>query len=213
LNTGPIIEPVALSEAKLHCRIDSDDDDVYLVSLIRLARRHIEDTCNIALIEQTWDWYLDTFPLPSIYSDTKYHAWSWQGYSEGVLYLPLNPLISVTHIKYVDTDGVNQTWDAANYTVDTTARVARIYPAYNVTWPTSVRDYPKAINIQFVAGYADSAQSPREYADNVPQELKHAILLLVGHLYKHRELTETQSLSDVPWTVDQLITPYRNWSF
>ena len=202
-----------MTDAKLHCRIDSDTDDAYLVSLVRLARRHIEDTCNLALISQTLDWYLDCFPSDILYTDSWPYSWERGGHYDGVLYVPKNPLISVTYIKYTDTDGVEQTWGASNYTVDTSSRVGRIYPAYNGTWPSSVRDYPKAVNIRFVCGYSDSGASPRDLSDNVPQELKQAILLLVGHLYKHRELTETMSLSDVPWTVDQLIAPYRNWSF
>lgn len=210
LATGPAIEPVSLTDAKLHCRIDDDTDDAYLVSLVRLARRHIEDTCNLALISQTWDWYLDCFPSSYLYTD---NLWDYGGYQEGVLCFPKNPAISVTYIKYTDTDGAEQTWSSANYTVDTSSRVGRIYPVYNGTWPTDVRDYPKAVNIRFVCGYSDSGASPRDLSDNVPQELKQAILLLIGHLYKHRELTETTTLTDVPWTVDQLIAPYRNWKF
>ena len=213
LATGPAIEPVKLSDAKTHCRIDADTDDIYLVSLIRLARRHIEDICNIALISQTWDWYLDKFPSSYLYTDA---LWDVGGYTEGVLFLPINPLISVSYIKYTDTDGVEQTWNSANYTVDTSSRVGRIYPVYSGTWPTSVRDYPKAVNIRFITGYSDSGASPRDLSDNVPDELKQAILLLTAHLYRYREPVETTArgtFSDIPWTVDQLIAPYRNWKF
>lgn len=212
--TAPVVEPVTLAEAKLHSRVDTTADDDYITALIVAARRSIEDMTNLALVEQTWDWVLDAFPrgeaLPAPQGTWEFYS----AYTEGMFYLPKNPLISVTSIKYIDTSSVEQTWGAGNYTVDTASRVARIYPVYNGEYPTDVRDYPKAVTVRFVTGYQHSGASPEDFTDKVPQQLKQAILLLTGHFYKHREMTEpVVALSEVPWTVRALVAPFKNWSF
>lgn len=219
--TPPTAEPVTRAEAKSHCRIDGTDDDDYVDLLIKVARRHIETTTNRALVAQTWDWVLDNFPnntfSSSYYTDNLRSMWvggldSWDyidAYSKGILLLPKNPLISVTSIKYVDTSSVEQTWSSASYTVDTGPRVGRIYPVYNGEWPVDVRQYPKAVTIRFVCGYEDSAASPVDVADNVPAELKQAILLIVCNLYERGCSTD----KDIPEVISALITEYRNWKF
>jgi len=187
-----------LTDAKLHCRVDTDDDDTYIDALIETARKHVEVITNRSLVTQTWDWYFDRFPV----SPT---AW---------IVVPRPPLQSVTYIKYTDTSSVEQTWSSASYDVDTDSLEGRIYPVYNGDWPTDVRDHPKACVVRFVAGYADSGASPQELADNVPTPLKQAIMLLVGHLYENRESTsQGLAITDVPMGFDALIAPYRVFRF
>lgn len=199
LATAPTVEPVTLAEAKTHARVDTSDDDTYISNLIQIARQYVEQITNRALITQTWDWYLDGFPFSS------YDA----------LIVPKPPLQSVTHIKYTDSiDGTLQTWSSASYDVDTDSRQGRIYPVYQGDWPTDVRDHPKAVIIRFVAGYADSGASPIDLADNVPVEIKQAILLLVGHLYENREATsQNLNITDVPMGFDALLASHRIYRF
>jgi len=198
LATAPAAEPVTLAEAKTHCRVDTADDNTYLTTLITVARKHVESVTNRALVTQTWDWYFDDFPVSPL---------SW-------IEVPKPPLQSVTHVKYTDSDSVLQTWSSASYDVDTDSLQGRIYPVYNGDWPTGVRDHPKACTVRFVAGYADSGASPIDLADNVPVELKQAILLLIGHLYENRESTsQAVVIMDVPMGFDALVAPYRVFRF
>lgn len=45
-------EPVEINEAKNYLRVDIDEDDGYITSLITSARQHIETISNISLIEK-----------------------------------------------------------------------------------------------------------------------------------------------------------------
>jgi hypothetical protein len=62
LIAGPGEEPVALAEAKAWCRIDSDDEDALVATLIAAARLHVEALTGRALVTQTWRLVLDHPP-------------------------------------------------------------------------------------------------------------------------------------------------------
>jgi uncharacterized phiE125 gp8 family phage protein len=159
----PAVEPITLEEAKLHLRIENDDthEDSLIYALIAAACRHCENFLGRALITQTWDFYADSFPLDGC----------------SYLELPYPPLASVATVKYKDTAGTLQTWDAANYIVDTISEPGRIALAYGVLWP-STYDEIQAVQIRFVAGYG--------LAGSVPQQIKNAILLKLTDLYENR---------------------------
>jgi uncharacterized phiE125 gp8 family phage protein len=72
------------------------------------------------------------------------------------------------------------------------------------TLPALAQD-PDAIAIRFVAGYGA--------ADAVPSELKSAILLMVGDLFRFPETAALTASSAIPMTptVDRLITPFRRF--
>jgi uncharacterized phiE125 gp8 family phage protein len=187
LTTAPLTEPVSLDDAKLHLRVDIDTDDTLINALIIAARQHIENVLNRSLITQTWDLWLDEFP------------------GDDYIELPKPPLSSVSSLKYYDTSDTVATWAAANYFVDTKSEPGRLCLAYGITWPTTtLRDF-NGVDITFVAGYGA--------ATAVPKPIKQAMLLLIGHLYEHREAVTTGQITTVPMAVDALIYPYRNWSF
>ena len=164
VQTPVATEPLSLVEAKLHCRVDVTDDDALLTALITAARQHAESFTHRALAPQTWDLKLDAFPCGG-----------WQA----PIVLPMPPTTAVTSIGYVDTAGVSQTWSAANYTTEfpsgEMAAPARIVPIYGVTWPQTQRVI-NAVTVRFVAGYTTT-----------PEAVKHAMKLLIGHWYAHRE--------------------------
>lgn len=49
--------------------------------------------------------------------------------------------------------------------------------------------------------------------DSIPKSIKHAILLLIGELYKNRELTTENSVNELPFTINYLLTNYKNYSY
>lgn len=183
--TPPAREPVSLSEAKAHCRIFGTDDDGLISGYIIAARTKIERSYNLALMTQTWDMTLPGWP------DTCGH-----------FLLGLSPVQSVTSVKYYDTSNVQQTLPAATYDFDGAQEPARLTLSFNYTWPiTFNRLAPVAI--RFVAGYGDQPGA-------VPEPIRLAILLMVGHFYENREAVLVgQTAADLPLGVDALLSPYR----
>jgi len=182
---APAAEPVTLTEAKSHLRVDISDDDTLIEGLITAARDMIEKMARRALITQTWRYSLD----------------GWPGGDE--IRLPRPPLQSVASIVYKESDGTSNSWDTAAYIVDSDSEPGRVVLAYGESWP-SVTLYPAApIQITFVAGYGD--------ADDVPETWKQAIKLLVAHWYENREAIQMEKMGEIPFAVESLVGLDRNW--
>jgi uncharacterized phiE125 gp8 family phage protein len=115
----------------------------------------------------------------------------------------------VDSVEYVDRDGATQTWTA--YQTDLNVAPAILLPAADGTWSGVQSDNPTAVTITFTAGYApDDSQSPTDPAGNVPQGLKHAIMLLVGHWFEHRlSVGREGDAASMPQAVHFLCAPYR----
>lgn len=192
LVTGPTSDPVSLAEAKAHCRIDHSDDDGLLAGYILAARQLVERDTSRALMEQTWRAFFDR---------------CWPSYFDGRCYrpgivLPMPPLVSVVSISYVDTVGVTQTLGSDQYRVARFGHRGLIEPAYGVTWPP-VRPQLDAITVEFVAGYGSNP-------GDIPEPIRQALLLLIGHFYEHREAVNVGSaVNEMPFAVDALLGPYR----
>ena len=200
LVTGPTVEPVSTAEAKSHLRVDSSDDDTLIAALVTAARQHLDGRdgwLNRALVTQTWDLHLAAFPDAT------------RGNPAAAIRVPLPPLQSVTSISYIDAAGATQTLAGAGYTVSGVGALGpgAIEPSYGNSWPAT-RDVPEAVTVRFVAGYA-SGESPED-ASAVPQPVKQAILLLVGHWYANREAVNVGNIvSELPMAVEALLAPYR----
>jgi len=180
LKTAPAVEPVTLAEVKQHLGItqlsDITRDDVITARIIS-ARRWAEQHCRRAFITQTWTLYADHFqPALDLLAD----------------------LQSVTSVKYIDGDGAQQTLAADQTKIDTVN--SRLYPAYNVSWPSS-RVQVNAIEIEHISGYG--------VASYVPQDIKEAILFVVGHWENYQSSIEgAVRISTIPYAVTQLLAPY-----
>lgn len=182
--TPPAAEPVLLADAKTHLRVTGSDDDAYITGLIAAARAWAEVWLQRALITQTLELVLDAFPCQEIR-------------------LPVNPVQSITSIKYIDEAGVEQTLTGGNYKTDIASIVARIMPAYGLTWPIP-RVEINAVTVRFIAGYGAAGT-------NVPQAINQAILLIVGEMYARREISIAGApIAEVPFAAQALLTPYRN---
>lgn len=177
--TPPAAEPISLSEAKLHCRVDGDAEDALITALIVAARGMAENQTGRALVTQQWKQTFDAFPVAAIALDK-------------------SPLASVQSVKYYDAAGVLQTLAGSAYTVHTSGLAGLVAPAAGTAWP-GTQDRPEAVEIAFTAGYGNAAA--------VPQEIKQWMLLQIGHWYARRE-SAGETMDALPF-VDALLDPYR----
>lgn len=183
LLSGPAAEPLELDDVKAHLRIDGDDEDALLGSLITTSRSHVETAMGLALITQTWRWQADCWP---------------QG---GVVELMTRPVQSVEQIALRDGEGTQTVVDASVYSVDTSGQTGRVAPR-DGAWPEPGK-HLSGIEIDFTAGFGDAGT-------DVPEPIRQALRLLVAHWYEVRNPVHIgQMASRVPDTVSELLMPYR----
>jgi uncharacterized phiE125 gp8 family phage protein len=194
---GPYQEPVTLTQAKAHCRVDDSNSDTLITSLIVAARETAENYTERTLCQRTYKLVMDRFPF----------------FTNEPILLRYPPIIRVDHVKYESSGSPSGqlTWDAAEYAVDTESEPGRIRPLPTESYPSDVQDQLNAVEIQYVAGYRPKEEgSPTDYADAIPQAIKQAILLIVGHLFEHREdVVIGAQPFEMPMASQHLLHPYR----
>lgn len=200
---GPASEPVTLAEAKLHARIDIDDDDDLVTALITTARQWVEQTTGRCLMTQQWKLTLDNWPA-SIRDE-----W-WDGVRDGPITtleanwvdLRKSPVVSIDEVSKREEDGVEVVWDASNYYQSMQPNgFARLTRKRGVIWPIVIYRVAGAIQIKFTCGYGSNAS-------DVPFPIRQAIKMLVAHWYETRE-PNIERGAPVPFTVTAALAPYR----
>jgi uncharacterized phiE125 gp8 family phage protein len=181
LATAPASEPLTLAEAKAHLRVDATDENDLITALIVAAREYCEGYLHRKLITQAWDWTLCDFPA--------------------CFQFPFLPVSAVTSIKYYDTANALQTLSSSYYQVDLNTTPARIHLAYGYAWP-STYERSDAVVVRFAVGYANAAA--------VPQSIKQAMYLLIGHWFRSREAANVgASVTEIPMGGQALLFPLR----
>lgn len=180
LTTAPTTTPVDLVLAKAQCRVEHDDDDAFIQSLIGAATRHIERILGRAIMPQVWLLELT----------------AWQD----MVVLPVEPVRSVA-VTYTDAAGDEQTLDAASYTLSSWPSMATEWRFVLGEQRPELDDVVYPVRYTIGAGYED--------ADAVPEDLKIAVQMLVGHWYLHREAVASGAMTEVPLGVSALVAPYR----
>lgn len=189
--TQPATEPITLAEVKTQLGIKTADtlSDATITRRIKEARLFAEKYCQRAIITQTQEVRQDCFPA-----------------SSGAIKLPYPNLLSIVSIKYIDTDGVEQTWPSSNYAIDNYKLIGSVAPVYGVSWP-STRGESNAVRIQYTCGYGPAAS-------DVPDLLREAILLLVGHWMNFQPQAESGVVvSRVPYGVLDHLDQFRVMEF
>lgn len=178
LITPPVWDPITLAEAKAHLRIDDSDSDALVAGLIAAAVAYFDG----------WTGILGRALEPQTWEMRfdRFPAW---------IRIPLGPVVSVTSIKYDDRDGAEQTVDPGLYQLDAAPVEACVVLAPGASWPTTA-DTVNAVRVRWVAG------------TGCPEPVRHALLLLIGHWYEHREAVGAAA-DELPLGVRALITPWR----
>lgn len=180
LITAPDEEPVSIGEAKLWLRAAQIDtpQDAAIASAITEEREYFESITERRLITQTWLETFDGFPLSSW--DNRWSA----------IRPSLRPILTVTHIKYDDSSGAEQTVDPSVYLLRATSRPPEIALRVGQSWP-SAQDGPDSVRVTMTVGYGADA-------DAVPERAKKAILMLLAGKYHNRESNVTGTISTNP---------------
>lgn len=165
LTTAPTIEPVTLSELRVHLRIDSSDEerDKDILSWQKTARQHVEQTIlHRALLNQTYTQFFDNFANP--------------------LRLRWPKLSSITSVKYTlnDSSGTLTTVATSVYEAGEWNGIGIVRRKFEQEWPTDARLHPDSVQVAFVAGYGSASS-------DVPAPIRHAIKVMVADMYQHPE--------------------------
>jgi uncharacterized phiE125 gp8 family phage protein len=176
---------VSLDDAKAYLKLDTDDEDALVTTLVTAARLHVEGTTGRALLNQSWRLVLDDWP------------------SVGLVRLPVGPLQSLTAITAYDINGDPVTLSTDGVLWDAQAAPTLLYLPAGFGDAVILRPL-QAIEIDYVAGYGPDPA-------DVPATLRQALLLLVAYWFEHRDaVVLAGSGSVIPSGFDQLVGAYRS---
>lgn len=116
-----------------------------------------------------------------------------------IIPLRLHPVQSVDAVRIVDSVGASTAIDLDDILIDRTARPERVcLPAMMVVTAFDT------VDIDMTVGFGDAPT-------DVPDAIRHALLLLIAHWYEVREPVAMGAggSSKVPTTVSDLLSPYR----
>ncbi len=189
--TPPAVEPVTVSEAKAHLRVDVSDDDAYIATLITAAREWCEQYLDRTLIDTQWTMRLDSFPYE--------------------IELPRPPIASAgtataVTLTYTLGDDSTATLSSTQYRVDRNSTPGVVRQLRAGTWPANLDDY-NAVAVTWWAGYGSSGTS-------VPAAIRHAMLMLVAHWYENRNTVLVGSISkQLEFAVESLLSSQKWGSY
>ena len=180
LLAGPAEEPVSLAEAKAFLKVDDAVEDGLITTLIGAARLHLEGVTGRALMAQSWRIVLDDWP------------------DNGVVKLPVSPLLSVTSIAAIDGHGASHDIGLAQFSSDK----ERLFVPRVVVGMPGLQERG-GIEIDYVAGFGTDAS-------DVPADLRQALLGLVAHWHEHRDaVIVAGSGAIVPTGFDRMVAAYK----
>jgi uncharacterized phiE125 gp8 family phage protein len=195
-------EPVSLTQAKTHLRLDVDDtgEDSYLTGLITAARRACELRIHRSIVGAQLVLELDAFPSTLNPATMPIEV---QPANALALALPGGSLASVDSVTYRDGQSDTQTLDPAAYITDFVSQPGRIAPVAD--WPATAADLAE-IRIT----YTVSPLSPDDLAVAVQ-----AMLLLIEGWYSNRGsvAVDVRGIpTEIPLSVTWLLEPLKQWA-
>lgn len=191
--TPPAELPVSAEEAKRHLRVSHSDEDADITDKLKSAVNRLDGYDGLlrrCLITQTWRQDYTCWPRNSL------------------VRLPLCDVQSIVSVKYSDAADAEQTVDPSLYQVHHDAGGSFVWFRAAFTYPSLYDDRLDPVRITFKVGYGDAS-------GDVPEDLRSAVLLILGDLYENREGTVVGAGIDVrplPLGVDALIALHRRVS-
>lgn len=159
--TPPASEPLSLNQALVQCHANSGVEDDWFYDTITAVRLDAEKYQRRAYIEQTLRITYDNLPI-----------------NKPIL-LPRPPLIEIISFSFFDIDNNEISVDLNDLIIDSYSQPGRLTFVNGYSMPSITLREINSIVIQYKAGYGDSA-------DDVPKNIKQAMLLQIGYLYDCR---------------------------
>jgi len=181
LLAGPATEPLSLGEAKAFLKVEDAAEDGLIATLIAAARLHVEGTTGRAAVAQTWRLVLDAWPL------------------DGEVRLPVGPVQSLVAVTGYDDEGEAHELELGQFA---------LFGGELLLVPANVEGAPglrrrRGLEVDYVAGYGSEA-------DDVPADLRQAMLALVAYWHANRDaVIVAGSGAVVPSGFERMIAPYR----
>lgn len=174
------MDPVTLDEAREQCRVDYSDDDTIIERLISAATSLFDGEGELGRAIITQSWT------------------QWEPVTTGRIRLKMGPFQSLVSVEHY-VDGVLQSANVADFDIRPVGDFVTVGPVGS--WPQAdARD--DAFKITYFAGFGDVPSA-------IPQGIRHAILLTVGHWYENREAFTDRKLMELPQAVSSLIGNHR----
>lgn len=180
--TPPAEHPVTVAEMRDWLRESvSTSQDAVITSNIAAAVDLFEGETGRRLITQTLEQTLDNFP--------------------DAIDIECVPVLSITSIKYDDTDGTEQTLSSLDYKLDNSSPdKGWIVPVVGKIWPSTQADAINTVRVRFVAGYGA--------AGSVPEDIKNWIKAHAADLYHRRGDVDQSSSVNHPY-FKRVLAKYR----
>jgi uncharacterized phiE125 gp8 family phage protein len=197
----PAQEPVDIDLVRRHCRVDHTYDDDLLAMYAISARQWAESYLNRALITQELLYSITTSPPPSgsplVPQSLIVFPLNWPPLIRKPISFPRSRVQELKTFTYGEV-GDMQPADPDDYVLNLDVEPAQI----SIRSPLVPMIPSHSAQFDYVAGYGDQP-------DDVPMQIRHAILVLTAFLYEGRGDVG----DDMPPTAWNLLTPYRLWQF
>ncbi|PHP28003.1 head-tail connector protein [Limimaricola cinnabarinus] len=180
--TPPTEEPIDLDLVKTHVRVDGAEEDALLQGYIAAARASVEAYTRRSLVTRVVELRRDDL--------------------RSQILLPTAPVQSVDAISIEGVDGVDTGLADGSWRLLDHMTPAQLVPATGTYWPHAMAGVEGGVKIRMTVGYGA--------AQDVPGDLRTALLLYVAHLYQNRE-GELPTGDRMPLTVSALLAPHILW--
>lgn len=182
---GGTAAPVTLDDIKDHLRIDGTAEDAVLSAYLSACIERVEGVKAHVLQPRQF-----TLALRG-----------WRG-SE--ILIPRYPLISIDSVTYLQQgETTPATLSSSLYMTETVKRPPRLVMRDDALYPSDELENGYPVTVTFTAGYEDGAYPAMDV---------HAIKLMCGHYYEHREAVVTGTIAaEIPAGLHDLLMTGRMW--
>lgn len=180
-------EPVSLDDAKKHLRVDGNDDDDLIGTMITSARTSCEERMQRSIVPQSWVLTQSSFGHPwieqhsglqhALISNPGWYRAHSHRFPDSVI-LPHPPIRTVESVQYLDVNRSRVTLDPSAYRLAVIGETLAMLRPVGQAWPQTARE-PDAVIVTYSAGWAEVAQ--------IPAPIISWIKLRIGALYENRE--------------------------